>query len=242
MSHATRILDLSVLLDELLEHMDHAEDTTWVPSVEALAAVSARLGRPDAAPTRLPSAGPRKRRVRAPGLLAQLGDLDGHAWAVAGDTSTRATPESRVPPGGHAVDALAALHGEVQALWAHVGGTGRPSTAGALRGILGRAPDLDDTELEGVYRAVAGWARALRVELGWEVRVVSLPDVYCPECEQPGTLRVRADASSDVWCSGHLIGPARHGEPWPRPCGERWPRHRWIALLDALIARGQEAS
>lgn len=114
------------------------------------------------------------------------------------------------------------------------------------RGGDGRwlVPDRQVRRLVGEARS---WASTARLALRYDAPVVVLKDRHCGTPEFPGCggqLKVRADASSDVWCAGIpgrvLEGPAAEGEPWPildRGCGARWTRVTWIDLLD----QGQEA-
>jgi hypothetical protein len=84
-------------------------------------------------------------------------------------------------------------------------------------------------------RAVVSHAR---IVLHYDAPVVPLRDVYCPECG--GSMHVRADASSAVWCAGAWVveGPARDGESWPVRvrCGATWPRGSWVKLLAEATA------
>jgi hypothetical protein len=106
-------------------------------------------------------------------------------------------------------------------------------------------PDRQVRRLLGEARS---WASTARLALRYDAPVVVLKDRHCADgpggrgCG--GQLKVRADASSDVWCAGIpgrvREGPALEGEPWPIPdrgCGARWTRVTWIDLLD----QGQEA-
>jgi hypothetical protein len=84
-------------------------------------------------------------------------------------------------------------------------------------------------------RAVVSHAR---IVLRYDAPVVPLRDVHCPDCG--GSMHVRADASSAVWCTGAWVveGPARDGEAWPVSvrCGATWPRGSWVKLLAEATA------
>lgn len=281
MSHATRVLDFQALAHELLQTVEHKEDTIWSPAPEALAAVTERTalaaGRrhPEpqigpqlppgfetvAAPARPPAARPRIRRTRAAGLLEQISDLAEHVLAADGEPSTRSTPDSKTPPGSRAVELLAGLEADILTTWAEVTGATtrarrKPRTAtSALRALVGVAGDLHPEDLEQLVYDASRWVSTARVALGWDVPVMALPDSWCPTCEHRNTLRVRADASSHVWCVGTLIGPPRGatvGVRWPGArihagriqidpthvyrCQQRWDwRRHWRELLDASL-------
>lgn len=251
MTRATQMLTLEVLVDELLERVVHAEDGVWSPTREATEAVAARIHAP--APVRPPRQQSHRRTMtRAAGLLAQVADLEVHAWARSVATSGRSAPGPRPPAGAHAVESAALVEAEILAVHARLGGSGRSTAQGALRGLVGLAADLDPDALDDLVRTVDGWVRHLRVELGWDVPVIAIR-ATCPLCGGVGTLRVRADASSDVWCAGRRIGPALPDlvTQWPgarihgRPrtplgavvrCDARWPKTRWLALLEHMEA------
>ncbi|OLT24372.1 hypothetical protein BJF79_13600 [Actinomadura sp. CNU-125] len=90
-------------------------------------------------------------------------------------------------------------------------------------------------------RAIVGRAR---IAADYDAPMVPLRDVYCPDCGGP--LKVRADASSAVWCDGWVPvhGPAAADDPdWPADseewgpvgqarCGASWPRGSWVRLLE----------
>lgn len=85
-------------------------------------------------------------------------------------------------------------------------------------------------------RAVVSHAR---IVLGYDAPMVPLRDVYCPECG--GSMHVRADASSAVWCAGTvpLHGPATVDGAWPIGwvrCDAKWPRGSWVKLLEEATA------
>jgi hypothetical protein len=77
-----------------------------------------------------------------------------------------------------------------------------------------------------------------RIAAGYDAPMVTLRDVYCPECGGP--MHVRKDASSAVWCSGvvRVEGPATVDGPWPmwERCGATWPRGSWVKLLEEATA------
>lgn len=252
MSHATQLLTLAVLADELLERVTATEDGVWSPSREAVEAVAARIHAP--APTRAPAQQARRRTVtRAAGLLEQVADLEVHAWARHDPSAGRTAPGPRPPAGAHAIEVAALVEAEILAAHSRLGGTGRVTPETALRGIVGLAAGLDLDDLDDLVRTVDGWVRHLRVELGWDVPVIAIR-ATCPLCGGVGTLRVRADASSDVWCAGRRIGPALpdlvtrwrgarlHGPARPGlltavvRCEARWPRTRWLSLLEHMEA------
>lgn len=88
-------------------------------------------------------------------------------------------------------------------------------------------------------RRIAARVRTLvtraRIAAGYDAPIVSLRNMFCRHCG--GELRVRADASSAVWCAGRLPveGPPLEGQERPIgfvPCGAHWPRGSWVRLLE----------
>lgn len=246
MSHASRLLDLAAIVDELLERIRHVEDVPWEPTREAIDAVAQRARHEQHAtgrivravtPTRVPSRRDRRRHATTTaGLLAQLGDLADHTITATGEPTTRTAPESRTPPGSTVVELLDELHVDILATWLRVETATRAerligsarrsprrprSTDAALRGLVGLAADLDEPAVDDLVRTAASWARQARVALGWDVPAIRLPGSRCPACEGHNTLRALADGSV-AWCSGQLIGPTL---PELQPPA-RWPGAR----------------
>jgi hypothetical protein len=82
-----------------------------------------------------------------------------------------------------------------------------------------------------------------RIAAGYDAPVVPLRDMYCVHCG--GSLHVRADASSAVWCTAVLPvhGPAvTEDGQWPigfARCGAKWPRGSWVKLLEDVTDGGR---
>ena len=109
----------------------------------------------------------------------------------------------------------------------------RPGLAGVILEIRALAHLAPPDQLEQAAAAAHAWATLARTVLGYEAPVVTLRDVRCPGCAQ--RLKVRQDASSDVWC--------------PTPdCldddGRRrsWSRAEWPFLLERLGRRKDAAA
>lgn len=178
-------------------------------------------------------------RTRAPGLLTQLGIHDGHGAAVPSGSpgwdddgalspmSRSGSPEAAEPvtDAWHVADEI---RRDLDALAAELRAEGH---AGTLVDIaLG-----DERTGRRIARRLRSLAARARIAASYDAPVVPLRDVCCPECG--GQLRVRADASSAVWCAGEwtVQGPAERGDPWPvrARCGATWPRGSWVKLLEA---------
>lgn len=101
---------------------------------------------------------------------------------------------------------------------------------------------VTDLAVRRLLAEARSWASTARLVLRYDAPVVVLRDRHCGTPDAPGCggqLKVREDASSDVWCAGipgrHIPGPALPDESWPIPdrgCGARWTRLTWIDLLD----------
>jgi len=164
------------------------------------------------------------------------------------DTTSHPKPGSRPPGSLDAIDAFARITTGIRALRcdAHTDAGRRTITRPApiarelehLAWITayhhtdGR-PAIGDDLARRIRRDLRAYASEARIVLSYEAPVVALR-VRCPDCG--GEMRVREDATSDVWCTGHLPveGPARRGKPMPvtYPCAARWSRFTWIQLLD----------
>jgi hypothetical protein len=190
-------------------------------------------------------------RTRAPGLVDQLGVI-----VQDGSRSGVVIPGAAVPGGSPGWDDDGALSPMA------AGGTfeSSPPVADAFwladdierqiadldgelraQGHRGHLVDiaLDDPQAaQRILRHLRALVTSARIALDYDAPIVTLRDVYCPQCG--GELRVRADASSAVWCAGRLPlhGPALEGAPWPIgdvPCGTMWPRGSWVWLLETIV-------
>ncbi|MGI5171902.1 hypothetical protein ACQEU3_46925 [Spirillospora sp. CA-253888] len=194
----------------------------------------------------------RTHTTQAPGLLAQLG-------VVAATTRPGViTPGAALPGGSPGWDADGALtpivrggkpsaEEPISEAW-HVAQDIRGAEA-ALRAELieqGWAPDqslvdialADERTGKRIAARLAGLVQRARIAADYDAPIVSLREVHCPYCG--GELRVRADASSAVWCAGRwpVQGPAMVGERWPvtARCGATWDQGGWVRLLAELEA------
>ncbi|TDD37856.1 hypothetical protein E1287_07305 [Actinomadura sp. KC06] len=124
---------------------------------------------------------------------------------------------------------------------------GRKAPSDALRECVGLLLDVDDDTARDAVHQVRGWVSTCRIRLGYDAPIVKLRDLVCGQCG--GTLHVRADASTAVWCAGyptaHVTGPGWPGDEWgpveypAEPgCGERYPRGSWIKLLEDVAKAG----
>ena len=155
------------------------------------------------------------------------------------DITSHAKPGSRPPMSLDAIDLLARIDTDVVALRRRADKAAGIPTLDRTRGFRGEIrhltwllsePDLlPDAWPITVYRAARSWAADARVALSYLAPMMTL-NVVCPDCG--GELRVRADATSDVWCLGILEGPVLEDDDFPLRCGAVWPRLLWITLLD----------
>lgn len=100
-------------------------------------------------------------------------------------------------------------------------------------------PAVPESQVRRINSAFRGWASAARIALDYEAPIATL-EAICPDCS--GELRVRSDATSDVWCAGRkavVHGPAVNGGKWPVEewlgCGAKWPRITWVQLLEQIV-------
>lgn len=251
---AELVEQLSTHIANLLDQVRTDERFTWHPTRDG-------AGIPAGKPL------PARRRERwtttEPGLLVQLrlavpaGQLPGHPP----DGTTHASAARSRPPGTTLPietfeDLAAGIEQTVRRLRSLTGrsrGSRRP-VAHMLRELPALLLDVDQKgaytvtprEAQRAVRDARGWVTTARLAMHYDVPIVDLPWRYCPECG--GKLRVRQDASSDVWCCGTgelVIGPANKDEPWPlkhHGCGAKWPRHSWLTLLDETTTEEAAAS
>jgi hypothetical protein len=166
------------------------------------------------------------------------------------DITSGSKPGSRPPASLHALDTLTEISTGIRQLrqtTASKAGLIGGWTRATMRHELDRlawlagsywpndTPRVNDDQAHRILRELRGHATTARVALSYLAPVVAL-QVRCPDCD--GELHVRADATSDVWCTGRLTleGPAvAPTAPWPIgtvPCPNRWARITWIDLLD----------
>lgn len=180
--------------------------------------------------------------------LLEAGPARGTRYGA--DTGSHSKPGSRPPMSLDALDTLTTITADVMQLRREADKTaGMPDRIIALhrdlRGEFRHLVWLLETARDGhplltdawgrrIYRAACSWSADARVALSYLAPIVTL-QVPCPDCG--GELRVRADATSDVWCAGAwtVAGPALEHRPWPvtYPHGASWPRITWIDLLNA---------
>lgn len=189
----------------------------------------------------VPVAEPVPHRTRRPGLVNQLGVIAGPGSTGPGRVQIGAAVPARSPGwdpdgalspmtiGGRAeapepvTDAWHVSREIDQAVTA-LTASARVSGYGSLVEVALADEDLGKQVAAYLRRLVA---RA-RIAAGYDVRIVTLRDIVCPECGSD--LRVRTDASSAVWCSGNALG--QDDEDELEECGLTWPRHTWISLLE----------
>lgn len=170
----------------------------------------------------------------APGLLLQLMEHRGRVLNSTGGTKTsRPKPGSR-PPSPHSVEVTDLLALIEAAVWAHDADLRdlldahvnyeRPwlPALQALALLAGRAGG-DQPAVQRLARDVRSWRNHARLLLSYTVPMTHL-QVSCPYCQQE-SLIVRADASSDVFCTTDDCTDERGEKP-------KWNRHNWILLLD----------
>ena len=181
--------------------------------------------------------------TREPGLLTQLGvGRDDNGKFVAGQSVPGGSPgwdedgALSVSRGGkvaerepvtdawHVKAEIEAELKELEAEASEAGHTGLVSAAAA-----------DEDLGRDLARALRRMVSRARIAASYDAPIVSLRDTYCPDCG--GQLRVRADASSGVWCAGMLPveGPPVDGGEQPighRRCPRSWSQGGWVKLLD----------
>lgn len=167
--------------------------------------------------------------TREAGLLTQLDQAAMPGGGAREDEASPSKPTSRPPVTGafelscDVVVGASKLRRDLRTATGRTLGR-RQHVADDLREIVGLVPELDDDTARGVLRQVRKWVTSARVVLKYDVPIAELRDMCCPYCEGP--LRVRRDASSEVWCA---TPNCRDDE------GRRhtWPRSMWLFLLDA---------
>ncbi|MER5252915.1 hypothetical protein [Streptomyces sp. NPDC002855] len=171
----------------------------------------------------------RAKSVRQVSLLAQL-SMHNQALIKGGSQGGRSAPGSRIPGDITALDLLTKIketatrlrhdmwvvEGKFISDWQYR----RPeSTAMILSGIVidARKMQWDSPQtMRVVIKSLRECVAEARMLLGYEAPSRKLRDVVCGTCG--GTLKVAADAQSNVWCGGTIDTPS---------CGTVYVREEW---------------
>lgn len=256
---ALTLLDIGVVIDELLHQVDTREkvDPAAIPSyrpptdgrptpkrIDHRTHADGLLTQLEHAAGQRPIRGIHPEPTASPGLL-EAGPTRGPRYGA--DVTSHSKPGSRPPTSLAALETLTSIETAAVHLRRAADSTAGITTLARGRGIRGELqhliwllstthrggrPLLGDHWADRIYRELCSWASDARVTLSYLAPVVTL-QVVCPDCG--GELKVRQDATSDVWCIGRrtVEGPALEDEPWPVTyrCGAVWPRITWIQLL-----------
>lgn len=187
------------------------------------------------------------------GLLSDLEDAMLPAQLPVDEPGRSSTPASRPPVRHEALELVADITAGAAKLRRELlGSKGRQrgdtsTTAADLREIVGLIDQADPVTQKRVLGEVRSWVYAARVIVSHDAPVLTLRDTCCPYCG--GDLRVRSDASSDVWCSGlarvswcTVADHIEHKRLEPTDCADEsgrrrlWPRSSWLMLLDRMEA------
>jgi len=167
----------------------------------------------------------------APGLITQLSVASSRSCGPPLVTGTRTQPGSR-PPGQHqmlvVLDSITRQVSDLRvSLRLGVGKSrgARQSVAQDLSEISYLARLVDRRTARHVHALVRRWHSNASIALTYQAPTIQLRDVACPYCGS--ALRVRADASTDVWCtSAECVDDD----------GVRrtWGRGAWLMLLERM--------
>lgn len=249
-SRATRaqtLTDLGVVVSELLDQVTTRTRVlaTAVPSkagkrtpkrVEHQTTASGLYVQLEQAAGVRPTRARHQHAIATPNLLT-AGPTSSPRYGA--DVTSHPKPGSRPPMSLDAIDLLARIDTDAVALRRRADKAAGIPTLDRTRGFRGELrhltwlltePDLlPDAWPLTVYRAARSWSADARVALSYLAPMMTLKP-SCPDCG--GELRVRADATSDVWCLGILEGPVLEDADFPLRCGAVWPRLLWVTLLD----------
>lgn len=258
-TRALTLIDIGIVIDELLHQVDTREKVDphavpgWKPPtdgrptprrVDHYTRADGLITQLEQAAGRRPIRGIHPEPTPSPGLL-EAGPTHGPKYGA--DVTSHSKPGSRPPTSLTALETLANIETAALQLRRDADRAAGLDTLTRGRGIRGEikhltwlltttragTPLLTDRWATRIYRELRTWAADARVTLSYLAPVATL-QVVCPDCG--GQLKVRADATSDVWCVGRwtVEGPALPDEPMPVSyrCGAVWPRLTWIQLLD----------
>jgi hypothetical protein len=219
MTDRTALLtEAAELARELLDRVRTTDTIDWRPTRHGLNLPPDR---------KLPTPHTRRLTTTAPGLLTQLATV--HHTTPDPHTTRKHTPTSTPPPGTAPLETLDEITHDItrhrQALPVPTTRPhNRPQTPRtAIRELLGLLPTLDDHNAHQTLQALRHWHHTARLALGLDTPTIPLRNITCPTCHHTGTLRIRADATTDIWCTG------THNN---HPCPTTWPRHTWAELLN----------
>lgn len=169
-------------------------------------------------------------RVTHPPLLMQLVAALPPGSADPTNGSSRGKPGSKLPVATPVSDALARITRDATTLRNQLreavptNTRPRPGLTATMFEIRGLVHATNDRQwAEAAARATREWVRRARTALAYDAPIATLRDLRCRYCG--GALRVRSDASSDVWCATSDCRDEGGNPP-------RWPKETWFLLLE----------
>jgi hypothetical protein len=133
------------------------------------------------------------------GLLKQMREVAAEGLKVGETTRSGGKPCSKPPGVFDALSAHVYIAVESERWCESIGIDPRRTPEDSIRGLVGKASNLEDLTLSQLHREIKFWHGQASVLTGWRLSPYT-PPVPCPNCKRQGSLRVNLENRS-AFCS-----------------------------------------
>jgi hypothetical protein len=149
------------------------------------------------------------------GLLKQLREVSAEGLKVGNPTRSGGKPSSKPPGVFEALSAHVYIAVEAERWCNSVGIDPRRTPEESIRGLVGKAANLEELTLTQLHREVRFWHGQASVLTGWQLSAYT-PPVPCPNCQRQASIRFSLETKS-AFCSNR-----DRGQSGELLCGASW--------------------